>query len=59
MADKGVSTPLTSTRGKKVASPLLDEDGQELDAERNVLGKNCPILVQDPKKLIIEADSKK
>ena len=57
MADKGVSTPLVSTKRKKVASPLLDKDGQELDAEGKVIGKTSPIPIQDPKKLIIEASS--
>ena len=57
MADEGVSTPLMSTKRKKVASPLLDEDGHELDAEGNVVKNTSPVPMQDPKKLIIEAES--
>ena len=57
MADEAASTPSASTKRKKVASPLLDKDGQELDAKGNVIGYTSPTPIQDPKKLIIENTS--
>ena len=58
MADEAViSTPTPSSKRKQVASPLLDKDGQELDAKGNVIETTSPIPAQEPKKLIIEAES--